>query len=181
VSCTERTVLGDAARYLARSVRLVRDVDLSAPTPCPDWDLGHLLGHVRSSLADLTEVLTGCCPLDGPGADPVAAVRARVVGLLVAWGAAPRNGWCRVGDRRVPPEVVVYTAAAEMVLHAWDISRACGADHPIPAELASSLLDVSPLLAEAGSAGGVFAVPLDVSTTAAPGERLLALFGRPPR
>ena len=178
----ERTVLGGAARYLARSVRLARDADLSAPTPCPDWDLGRLLGHVRSSLADLTEVLTGSCPLDGPGADPVAAVRARVVGLLVAWAAAPRDGrWCQVGDRRVPAEIVVDTAATEMALHAWDISRACGADHPIPAELASSLLEVSPSLVSAGAAGRVFAAPLDVPTLEAPGERLLALFGRRPR
>ncbi|WP_328603534.1 maleylpyruvate isomerase family mycothiol-dependent enzyme [Amycolatopsis sp. NBC_00345] len=155
---TERTALGGAARYLARSVRLVRAADLSAPTPCPGWDLGRLLGHVRSSLADLTEVLTGCSPLDGPDADPVAAVRARTVDLLVAWAVAPRAGWCQVGDRRVRPEIVVYTAAAEMVLHAWDISRACGADHPIPAELATSLLDVSPPLAAV--AGRVFAAPL---------------------
>jgi uncharacterized protein (TIGR03086 family) len=175
-------MLGGAARYLARSVRLVRDADLSAPTPCPDWNLGDLLGHVRSSLDDLTEVLTGDPGPDRrPDADPAAAIRAGIVGLLVAWTVTPGR-WCEVGDRRVPPEIVGYTAAAEMVLHAWDISRACGADHPIPAALAESLIEVSPLLA----ADRFFAAPLSssapsVPATAAPGERLLALFGRQPR
>jgi uncharacterized protein (TIGR03086 family) len=180
-------VLSGAARYLARSVRLVRDADLSAPTPCPDWNLGHLLGHVRSSLDDLTEVLTGePGPAPGPDADPAAAIRAGIVGLLVAWTVTPGR-WCEVGDRWISPEIVGYTAAAEMVLHAWDISRACGADHPIPDALATRLLEVSPLLA----ADRFFAAPLVFSTlglstpnvpaAAAPGERLLALFGRQPR
>ena len=170
-------MLSGAARYLGRSVRLVRGADLSAPTPCPDWDLGHLLGHVRSSLDDLTEVLTGAPgPARDPDADPAAAVRAGIVGLLVAWAVTPGHR-CEVGDRWISPEIVGYTAAAEMALHAWDISRACGADHPIPAGLATRLLEVSPLLA----ADRFFAAPLGFSATAAPGERLLAQFGRQPR
>ncbi|HEY2062540.1 TIGR03086 family metal-binding protein [Amycolatopsis sp. NBC_01480] len=168
-------MLSAAARHLGRSVRLVGDADLSAPTPCPGWDLGHLLGHVRSSLDDLTEVLTGE-PGPAPGPDPAAAVRASIVGLLVAWAVTPGRR-CEVEDRWISPEIVGYTAAAEMVLHAWDISRACGADHPVPAALATRLLEVSPLLA----VDRFFAAPLDVPATAAPGERLLALFGRQPR
>ena len=168
-------MLSAAARYLGRSVRLVRDADLSAPTPCQDWNLGHLLGHVRSSLDDLTEVLTGE-PGPAPGPDPAAAVRAGIVGLLVAWTVTPGR-WCEVGDRWISPEIVGYTAAAEMVLHAWDISRACGADDPIPAALAVGLLGVSPMPA----VDRFFAAPLGVPATAAPGERLLAQFGRQPR
>jgi hypothetical protein len=74
----------------------------------------------------------------------------------------------------------VYVAAIEMALHAWDIAQACRTDRPIPADLASALLGISPPLAEAGLSGHVFAEPLAVSATAPPGEQLLALFGRPP-
>jgi hypothetical protein len=67
-----------------------------------------------------------------------------------------------------------------MVLHAWDIAQACRIDRPIPSEVASALLWVSPPLAEAGLAGHVFAEPLASATTATPSDRLLALFGRQP-
>src|SRR6516165_1000705 len=53
----ELSVLAEATRYLFQSLLLVRAADLSAPTPCQDWDLRRLLGHVRSSLADVADVL----------------------------------------------------------------------------------------------------------------------------
>lgn len=181
------TVLGSASRYLFQSILLVPEADLSAPTPCSDWNLGTLLLHVQASLEHFTDVLMACEAPGAaspesetdPGTDSVATIRARIVDLLVAWTSAPAaNRWCEVGDRILPAEIVVCTAAIEMVLHAWDISQACKADRPIPAELASDLLDVSPPLAAAGAANQAFTGPLDVSITATPGERLLALFGR---
>ncbi|QYN25637.1 TIGR03086 family metal-binding protein [Amycolatopsis sp. DSM 110486] len=181
----ERSVLGSAARYLLRSVLLARDADLSARTPCPDWNLGDLLRHVRASLEDLTGVLIASEPPYArgpePDAEPVAAIRARLVDLVVAWAfVLPGDRWCEVGDRRVQAEIVVYTAATEMVVHGWDISQSCGAQHLIPAELARSLLAVSRPLVEAGAGVRAFATSLSSPATATPGERLLALFGRSP-
>ena len=52
----ELPLLTEAARYLFGSVLLVREADLCAPTPCQDWDLRRLLRHLRTSLADVTDV-----------------------------------------------------------------------------------------------------------------------------
>ena len=175
------SLLGGASRYLFGSLLLVHGADLSAPTPCGDWELRRLLGHVRTSLADLTDVLRG---VDRglepePGTDPVAAVRAGIVDFLVASASLPARR-CDIGGRSLPAGVVVGVGTIEMVLHAWDVTQACRIDRPIPSDVASALLWVSPPLAEAGRAGHAFGEPLASPATATPSDELLALFGRQP-
>jgi uncharacterized protein (TIGR03086 family) len=185
----ELPVLAEATRYLFQSLLLVREADLSAPTPCPDWDLRRLLCHVRSSLADVADVLAARDPdrgserlcAGGDPADPVAALRAGIVDFLFVSTTLPTAGrWCEIGGRSLPAKIVVYVGAIEMVLHAWDIAQACRTDRPIPSDVASALLWVSPPLAEAGLAGHVFAEPLAPPSAATPSDQLLALFGRRP-
>ena len=185
----ELSLLGEATRYLFGSVLLVREADLSAPTPCQGWDLRRLLRHLRCSLADVTDVLvarefrggTGADTNAATGTDPVAAVRDGIVGFLLASTSVPASGrWCEIAGRSLPAKIVVHVGAIEMVLHAWDIAQACRTDRAIPSDLATALLRFSPPLAEAGVAGHVFAEPLPAPTTATPGEQLLALFGRRP-
>jgi hypothetical protein len=124
---------------------------------------------------------SGTEPGAADGSDPVAALRTGIVDFLLASTSLPTAGrWCEIQGRSLPAKIVVYVAAIEMVLHAWDIAQACRIDRPIPSELASALLCVSPPLAEAGLAGHVFAEPLASATTATPSDQLLALFGRKP-
>jgi uncharacterized protein (TIGR03086 family) len=173
------SLLAEATRYLFGSILLVREADLSAPTPCQDWDLRRLLRHLRGSLADVTDVLVVREVHGEPGSDPVAAVRDGTVDFLLASTSVPTAGrWCEIAGRALPAKIVVYVGAIEMVLHGWDIAQACRADRTIPSDLASALLGVSPPLAAAGLAGHVFAEPLPAPTTATPSDRLLALFGR---
>jgi uncharacterized protein (TIGR03086 family) len=180
----ELTVLGDASRYLLGSVLLVRDANLSAPTPCPEWDLRGLLRHLTASLSDVADVLAGrespvAAPTSRGDNDPVAAIRAGVIDLLAAWTfASTATGRCEVAGRTLPAEIVAHVAATEMVLHGWDIAVACQTDRPIPTTLALALLDVSPRLAEAGVAAHAFAKPVAVSPAATATKRLLALYGR---
>jgi uncharacterized protein (TIGR03086 family) len=185
----ELTLLAEATRYLFGSMLLVREADLSAPTPCRDWDLRHLLRHLRTSLGDVTAVLAargfrGASGLDtnaATGTDPVAALRAGIADFLLASTSLPTAGrWCQIEGRCLPAKTVVHVGAIEMVLHAWDIAQACRADRPVPPDLASALLRVSAPLAEAGLAGHVFAGPLALATAATPSDQLLALFGRQP-
>lgn len=183
----ELSVLGGATRYLFQSMLFIRDTDLSATTPCQDWDLRQLLRHVHASLEQFTDMLAAR-ELDTdvdtdagrrPESNPVAALRIGIVDLLLAATSLPTTGrWCEIWGRILPAKTVLDVAAIEMVLHAWDIAQACRSPHPVPADLASALLGVAPPLAEAGLAQHVFAKPVEVSTTATPSDQLLALFGR---
>jgi hypothetical protein len=146
--------------------------------------------HIHESLEQFTETLavrgldadTDTDAGPRPETNPVAALRVGIVDLLLAATSLPTTGrWCEVWGRILPAKIVVYVAAIEMVLHAWDITRACRTDRPIPADLASALVRVAPPLAEAGLAEHIFAKPVEVSTTATPSDQLLALFGRHPR
>lgn len=188
-STDQQSVVTEASRYLFHNLLLVRDADLAAPTPCRDWDLRRLLGHVRESLADVAEVLAGrrrdggsdSASRPAAAADPIAALRGGIVDFLLASASLPTAArWCEIQGRSLRAETVVYVGAIEMVLHAWDIAEACRVDRPIPSDIASALLCVSPPLAQAGLAGHVFAAPLSTPVTAAPSDRLLALFGRQP-
>lgn len=154
--------------------------------PCQAWDLRRLLGHVRASLEEVADVLAAP-QLDGresypkppAGLDPVASLRAGIVDLLLASTSLPISGrWCEIWGRYLPANIVVYVAAIEMVVHAWDIAQACSVERPIPADLASALLAVSPPLAHAAVAGHLSAEPLTVTATATASDRLLAVFGR---
>lgn len=185
----ELSVLAEATRYLLRSLLLVRDANLAAPTPCQEWDLRRLLDHIHASLEEVTDVLAvpeldavgGSDSGTAAGTDPVASVRAGIIDLLLASTSLPIAGrWCEIWGRYLPVNIVVYVAAIEMALHAWDIAQACDSQGAIPADLASALLRISAPLAEAGVARHLLAKPLAVSPVATPSDRLLALFGRQP-
>jgi uncharacterized protein (TIGR03086 family) len=183
----ELAVLAGATRYLFQSILLTRETDLSAATPCPDWDLRRLLTHIYTSLEQFTDMLSVRefnADVDSrrrAETDPVAVLRAEIIELLLAATLLPIGGrWCEIWGRTLPVKIVVYVAAIEMVLHAWDIAQACSTNRPVPADLASALIAVAPPLAEAGLAQHVFARPVEVTNTATPSDQLLALFGRQP-
>ena len=78
-------LLAGAISYTLGVCALVEPEEIALPTPCAEWDLGMLLGHLSDSIADLeTALRTGGLDLDrppdppDPGAgDPVEAIRER--------------------------------------------------------------------------------------------------------
>ena len=171
--------------------------EMALPTPCPDWDLARLLGHLCESMADLEAALrTGCLDLDESpgraGGDPVEALRDRAAELLCAcycYGGAER--FVAVGGLPIPAGLVACTGAVEIAVHGWDVSAArararragagCDGDvreTPIPAALATRMLRLSPLLVAGRE--GLFAVPVEVPAQASPGDRLVSYLGRNP-
>jgi len=195
-------LLAGAIRYMLGVCAPIGAAELTLPTPCPDWNLAMLLGHLRQSMADLeTALRTGRLDLDGPagraGGDPVEALRDGAAQLLCA-------GYCyggpecfvAVGGLPMPAGLVACTGAVEIAVHGWDVSAArarAGRDSttsgsaspdrgtsqiPIPAALATRLLRLSPLLVAGRE--GLFAVPVEVSAQASPGDRLVSYLGRRP-
>ena len=76
--------------------------------------------------------------------------------------------------------MVVVTGAAEIAVHGWDISVACGIHRPVPPGLAAALLPIAPLLITPSTRPGCFADPVPVPSLARPGDQLVAFFGHQP-
>jgi uncharacterized protein (TIGR03086 family) len=185
-------LLAGAISYLLSVCAPIGAAELTLPTPCPDWDLARLLGHLCESMADLeTALRTGRLDLEGPagrtGGDPVEALRDGAAQLLCAsycYGAPER--FVAVGGLPMPAGLVACTGAVEIAVHGWDVSAArarAGREGdapgtPIPAGLAARMLQLGPLLV--ASREGLFAVPVEVPAQASPGDRLVGYLGRNP-
>ena len=182
-------LLERAIGYALGSVAAVAPRLLSRPTPCSDWDLQALLGHVNDSLAALCEGIdTGRIGPDpaaddghGLAVDPAATFRDRARRVLGAWTSAGRHDQLiAIVDRPLLASVVAGTGAIELAVHGWDISRACGQHRPIPATLASDLLTICPLLVTQATRHPQFGAPVAVSPLASASDRLVAFLGRHP-
>ena len=185
-------LLAGAISYMLGVCAPIGAAEMTLPTPCPDWDLARLLGHLCESMADLEAALrTGRLDLDGPvgrsGGDPVEALRDRAAELLCAdycYGGPER--FVAVGGLPIPAGLVACTGAVEIAVHGWDVSAAragagCGSGGPktpIPAALATRMLRLGPLLVAGRE--GLFADPVEVPAQASPGDRLVSYLGRHP-
>jgi len=64
-------LLAGAISYALGSCAVIAPGEMSLPTPCAEWDLGTLLGHLSESMADLEEALrTGRLGVLQPGTPP---------------------------------------------------------------------------------------------------------------
>jgi uncharacterized protein (TIGR03086 family) len=184
-------LLAGAISYMLGVCAPIGPGEMTLPTPCADWNLAMLLGHLAQSMADLeTALRTGQLDLDEPasaGGDPVEVLRDGAAQLLCAgycFGGPER--FVAVGGLPMPAGLVACTGAVEIAVHGWDVSAArarAGRDAnargtPIPAGLAARMLRLSPLLVAARE--GLFAVPVEVPAQASPGDRLVGYLGRNP-
>jgi uncharacterized protein (TIGR03086 family) len=182
-------LLEPSISYALGAVVTVTPELLSRPTPCVEWDLRMLLRHASESLAALGEgVEAGCVGLDPAAedgdlpADPARAFRDRACRLLDAWTSpGHQGGIIEIAGCPLAASVMAATAALEVTIHGWDISRACGQRQPIPRALAIDLLVVAPVLVPRSGRHPLFAAPVIVAATASPGDRLAAFLGRTPR
>jgi uncharacterized protein (TIGR03086 family) len=176
-------VLERAIAYALGSLADVTADALVRPTPCAEWDLRDLLGHLHDSMAALQEgAETGRVSFVSlpAGNDVVSLVRHRAARLLGAWANAGGSVVVRVQGQAMTAPLMASAGALEVAVHGWDIAAAVGSPRPIPDDLAGELLDLSAVLIRHGDRPGRFDPPIPVPPDAPPGVQLLAFLGRPP-
>jgi len=195
-------LLAGAISYALGACALVEPEELPLATPCAEWDLGTLLGHLSDSMADPeTALRTGrldlARPPDRTCGDPVDMVRDRAAELLCAsYSFAGPERFVAVAGLPMPVGLVACTGAVEIAVHGWDVSAAraraararvgCGRAGrggicracPIPDGLATRLLRLCPLLVAGRE--DLFALPVEVPARASPGDKLVGYLGRHP-
>lgn len=182
-------LLERAMGYTLGSLRTVTSAAMSQPTPCRAWDLRALLLHMNDSLRTLHEaVVVGHLEIDpGAGADygraeldPVATLRNRACAVVGAWADLRARADVAIAGRPLTSGIVAATGAVEVAVHGWDVARATGRHHPLPAGLAEELLGLAPLLVSDSDRAGRFSAPVELARPADAGARLLAYLGRRP-
>ena len=182
-------LLEPSVSYAVGVVLAVTPELLSRPTPCREWDLRMLLRHASESLAALGEGIetgrVGPDPAAEDGdlvADPARAFRDRAGQLLDAWTSpGHQRQIIEIAGCPLAASVMAATAALEIAVHGWDVSRACGDRQPIPHALATDLLAIAPLLVPGTGRHPLFAAPVIVAPAAGPSDRLAAFLGRTPQ
>ncbi len=176
--------------YTRTALARVGPTDLTRPTPCDRWDLAALLAHMDDALDAFLEAAGGTvAPPTGPGGAPrpggTDSLCAKACALLGAWTSAPPqavtldralHGAGRGAGVVMDPALLVLTAALEITVHGWDVTRALDLDHPVPPALAVDLLPVARALVGEGRFAPALAVAGDPGAPS--GVRLLGAVGR---
>lgn len=178
-------------RVVARLARAVGDEQLSGPTPCPEYAVRNLLGHLlglaiafrdagRKELGPTTDTSPDAAVPDiQPGWRE--ALPEVLDELAEVWrDPAAWTGETRAGGVPLPGSVAGLVALDELVVHGWDLARATGQEYePDPEALAATHAFLAASVDDPGRDsifGPVVPVPDDASLL----DRVIGLSGRDP-
>lgn len=162
---------------------------LDAPTPCTEFDVRALVGHLLywgPSLAAAGHKRA----LPPPSVDPRELVRddwatalsSQVERTVAAWSEP--DAWAGATSMGAPTELPAHLiggmVAGELVVHGWDLSRATGQRPEWDDDLLGFVLDEVTATAQQGREMGVYGPEVVVADSASTLERLLGRTGRDP-
>jgi uncharacterized protein (TIGR03086 family) len=162
----------------------------TAPTPCGDWDVRGLVGHVVGGnrvfaaavggvpLEQARQALAG----DPLGPEPVVAYAESAAAVAAAFrepGALERSVTIPFGT--VPAAVALHLRIVEALVHGWDLARATGRTVSYPDDVVEQEIAFSrEFLGRVPPDREPFAPSRPVADDAPPLDRLVALLGRNP-
>ncbi|MDB1088362.1 TIGR03086 family metal-binding protein [Streptomyces sp. ACA25] len=183
-----RPLFERAAGQTASLISDVRPEQLDLPTPCPGFDIRHLVGHLVEGVNRLAGIG------ESIPAEPFAEREARVpdgewAREFAAAQARYRLAWA--DDTLLDSPVTMPRAASgretvagyvmELTAHDWDLARALDDPRPLDSELAEYALAVALRTVPEDHRGGVwpFGPPRPAPEEADSYQRLAAWLGRP--
>ncbi|MBE8473165.1 TIGR03086 family metal-binding protein [Streptomyces justiciae] len=184
--------LGPQTRVVARLAEAVTDEQLADGTPCPEYAVRNVLGHLlhlsvafrdaaRKDLGATTDTPpTAAVPDIGPGwREELPKVLAE---LADAWrDPGAWTGMTRAGGVDLPGEVGGAVAVDELVIHGWDLAVATGQRYePDPAALRATYDFLLAAAEDPSRGGGIFGPVVPVADDASLLERTVGLSGRAP-
>jgi uncharacterized protein (TIGR03086 family) len=136
-------------------LRMVRDDQWAAPTPCEGWSVRDLVNHVVAGAQVYTALLDGCSAEvaatfytgnttagdftndDILGDDPpLATYRSAAEAVTDAFQApGALDRMCHYLARDMPGGFLLAIRINDTLVHTWDLARAIGADEALPHDL----------------------------------------------
>ncbi|MFD7682809.1 TIGR03086 family metal-binding protein [Streptomyces sp. NPDC060187] len=184
--------LGPQALIVARLAEGVTDAHLDGATPCPEYAVHHLLGHLtglavafrdaaRKDLGATTDTAPDSA-LPDIGADWREALPKALDELADAWrDPAAWTGTTRAGGVTLPGPVAGAVVADELVVHGWDLARATGQQYaPDEAALRAAHGFLAAVAEDPTGGGGIFGPVVPVPDDTPLLDRAIGLSGRDP-
>jgi uncharacterized protein (TIGR03086 family) len=164
---------------LRRVVSSIDDGQLGYRTPCRDYDIAALAGHLVGSVTRISAAagVVVPAPIDSTIAQVVDAGRDAVAG----WRGRGVDGDVQFAGRMLAARDLVGVITLEFVVHGWDFATAIGDVLSVAEDLAGDLLQLAhrTVTAESRRNAG-FDEPVAIGHDASALDRLLAYTGRDP-
>jgi uncharacterized protein (TIGR03086 family) len=180
-----------AADQVVALVAAADPADVDRPTPCPDYDVramgGHLLAVMRRMVHvagggradELTRMVT-----DVPDADLAAAAAADRDRLVAAWqGPDVLDRMMVLPWGTMPGRGAAFGYTQELTTHGWDLASALGRRSDLDPNLATAVLGLARQVVPAETRGGPipFGPVVAVADDAGPYDQLVGWLGRDPK
>ena len=183
-------------RAVGRSVELVDTVtpaDLTRPTPCGDWTLAELIGHLTAQHRGFAAAARGqgadlsrwSVPAAGP--DPVEAYRVAAEDVTAAFaGSEPDTPFALpeiTTTVTFPARRAIGFHLIDYVVHSWDLARSLDVPVDLDDDLVRAALPIAvavPNGPERGLSGAAFAPALDLPPASSTLDEILLRLGRSP-
>jgi uncharacterized protein (TIGR03086 family) len=180
----------EALALFGDRVHTVRDDQWEAATPCTDWTVRDLVNHLVSEQLWVPALVRDGATVEAVGdtfdgdllsSDPAASWDTAAHASRTAFaapGALERTVHLSYGDT-VASSYCAQTVT-DLTVHAWDLSRAIGADERLPDDLLKfTVREITPYAADLAKTG-LFAAPVEPPPGADVQTKLLCLLGRAP-
>ncbi|MFV0259377.1 MAG: TIGR03086 family metal-binding protein [Acidimicrobiales bacterium] len=183
-----RWAFAHAAQVLRAVTDQVTEENAPTPTPCGDWSVGEVAGHLIAVLDRVVlapsgeDILSLPVLVPTPVADLPAAVDSRVEAAREAWtDPATLSTMINVPWGTVPGVAALATWTSEVLTHSWDIATTLGVNlnwPPETAALADAMIATLPAEHRGGDTPFDPAVPVPDDAPAI--DRLVGWSGRNP-
>lgn len=177
-----RELMSSAADRVCAAIGLIDQPDMSAPTPCTDFDLAalvdHFLGTTRLLIQSGRRRSDASEGTDGPWQTRLTE---NLRELATVWSDPQTwHGEVPMGDRQMPAAMIGDMVYAEILLHGWDVTRAAGVELPVAEEMGSELRRGVQETAELGRQMKAYGPEVEVPDGASDFDHALGAAGRDP-
>ncbi|MEV7550477.1 TIGR03086 family metal-binding protein [Amycolatopsis sp. NPDC089917] len=183
-------LIAPAAAEFAGILRGIGDAELTALTPCAEYDVRALLNHLlywgpwleaAGRKAPPPEPATGEAEADLVGADWLDAAERQTARLVDVFGTPGAwQGMTALSTTELPASIVGDMVLGEFVFHGWDLARAIGRTVDVAPEAAEAVYESAVAMGEQARSMKVYGEEVTVAEGATKFERALGATGRNP-
>ncbi|MFK0245283.1 TIGR03086 family metal-binding protein [Amycolatopsis azurea] len=183
-------LIAPAAAEFAGILRGIGEAELTARTPCAEYDVRALLNHLlywgpwleaAGRKAPPPEAATGEAEAGLVGAGWLDAAERQTARLVEIFGAPGAwQGMTALGTAELPASFVGDMVLGEFVLHGWDLARATGRTVDVAPEAAEAVYASAVAMGEQARSMKVYGEEVAVAEGATTFERALGATGRNP-